>query len=74
MQRIISSVAKQIQELSAPSVTKHYKLEGTIGKGNFSIVKRATDRTTGKEVAVKVINTEKFKTKEKVHVSSVRQH
>jgi serine/threonine protein kinase len=66
MQSIFSSVTKQIQQLASPTVTKHYKLEGTIGKGNFSIVKRATDRETGQEVAVKVINLDKFKNNEKV--------
>ena len=67
MQSIFISVTKQIQQLASPTVTKYYKLEGTIGKGNFSIVKRATDRQTGQEVAVKVINLDKFKNNEKVH-------
>ena len=66
MQKILSSVTRQIQDLAISTVTKDYKLEGTIGKGNFSVVKRATDRKTGKEVAVKVISLDKFKTNEKV--------
>ncbi len=72
MQTIFSTVTKQIQQLASPTVTKHYKLEGTIGKGNFSVVKRATDRGTGKEVAVKVINLDKFKNNEKVFQSFPR--
>jgi serine/threonine protein kinase len=66
MQKIFSSVTRQIQDLAIPTVTKDYKLEGTIGKGNFSVVKRATDRKTGKEVAVKVISLDKFKSNDKV--------
>ena len=49
MQKILSSVTRQIQDLAISTVTKDYKLEGTIGKGNFSVVKRATDRKTGKK-------------------------
>jgi serine/threonine protein kinase len=67
MQSIISAVLKQIQALASPSVTKKYKLEGTIGKGNFSIVKRATDRDTGREVAIKVIGMDRLKSKDKVN-------
>jgi len=67
MQKIISSVTKQLQDLAAPSVTKYYKLEATLGSGNFSVVKRATDRQTGAEVAVKIINLEKLKNKQKVN-------
>jgi serine/threonine protein kinase len=66
MQSIVSAVSRQIQALASPSVTKYYKLEGTIGKGNFSIVKRATDRHTGEEVAIKVISQGTFKSKDKV--------
>jgi hypothetical protein len=66
MHTIFSLVAKQIQQLAAPTITTRYKLEGTIGRGKFSVVKRATDRGTGKEVAIKVINIEKFKNNEKV--------
>ena len=66
MQSIISAVSRQIQALASPSVTKYYKLEGTIGKGNFSLVKRATDRQTGQEVAIKVISLDNLKNKEKV--------
>ena len=66
MQKILSSVTRQIHELAIPSVTKDYKLESTIGKGNFSVVKRATDRKTGKEVAIKIISMDKFKTNDKV--------
>jgi serine/threonine protein kinase len=67
MQSIISAVSRQIQALASPSVTKYYKLEGTIGKGNFSLVKRATDRQTGQEVAIKVISLDSLKNKDKVY-------
>ena len=66
MQKIVSAVSNQIQQLANPTVTKRYKLEGTIGKGNFSQVKRATDRQTGQEVAVKVLSLATLKDKEKV--------
>ena len=66
MQKIVSAVSNQIQQFANPTVTKRYKLEGTIGKGNFSQVKRATDRQTGQEVAVKVLSLATLKDKEKV--------
>jgi serine/threonine protein kinase len=66
MQKIVSAVSSQIQQFANPTVTKRYKLEGTIGKGNFSQVKRATDRQTGQEVAVKVLSLATLKDKEKV--------
>lgn len=71
MQKIVSAVSNQIQQFANPTVTKRYKLEGTIGKGNFSQVKRATDRQTGQEVAVKVLSLATLKDKEKVGVHSV---
>mmetsp|Transcript_60453 Transcript_60453/g.161074 ORF Transcript_60453/g.161074 Transcript_60453/m.161074 type:complete len:89 (-) Transcript_60453:81-347(-) len=64
MQKIVSAVSSQIQQFANPTVTKRYKLEGTIGKGNFSQVKRATDRQTGQEVAVKVLSLAALKEKE----------
>ncbi len=66
MQSIINAVSRQIQALASPSVTKYYKLEGTIGKGNFSLVKRATDRRTGQEVAIKVISLGNIRNLDKV--------
>ncbi len=66
MQKIVSAVSNQIQQFANPTVTKRYKLEATIGKGNFSQVKRATDRQTGLEVAVKVLSLATLKDKEKV--------
>ena len=66
MQSIINAVSKQIQAFASPSVTKQYKLEGTIGKGNFSLVKRAKDRESGQEVAIKVISMDRLKNKDKV--------
>ena len=35
---------------------KKYELKSVLGKGNYSIVKLAVDRTTGREVAVKCID------------------
>lgn len=32
-----------------------YKLKNALGSGTYSVVKQATDRRTGEEVAVKVI-------------------
>jgi serine/threonine protein kinase len=72
MQKIVSAVSNQIQQFANPTVTKRYKLEGTIGKGNFSQVKRATDRQTGQEVAVKILSLATLKDKEKVLVNYIR--
>jgi calcium/calmodulin-dependent protein kinase I len=36
-------------------VTDVYKFEGDLGQGSFAIVKRASNRTTGQRVAIKII-------------------
>ena len=36
-------------------VTDVYKFEGDLGQGSFAIVKRASNRTTGQKVAIKII-------------------
>ena len=52
---ILANVSKQIEDLSNPILTGRYRLEGTIGKGHYSQVKRATDRLSGTEVAIKIL-------------------
>ena len=36
-------------------INQLYKLKGAIGSGTYSVVKLATDRKTGEDVAIKVI-------------------
>jgi serine/threonine-protein kinase 24/25/MST4 len=36
-------------------IRDHYKIEEELGRGSFAIVHRGVSRTTGEEVAIKVI-------------------
>jgi calcium/calmodulin-dependent protein kinase I len=42
--------------LNRDSIEKHYDLKGDVGSGAFSVVRKAVDKETGEEVAVKVID------------------
>ena len=47
---------KAARNLGARDINADYKFDdSTLGKGHFAIVKRAVNRTTGKECAVKII-------------------
>ena len=57
---MFSAFAEQIHELFAPTVTKDFQFEETVGAGTYSCVKRATERRTGKEVAIKIIKKARY--------------
>ena len=60
LNEMFSAFAEQIHELFAPTVTKDFQFEETVGAGTYSCVKRATERRTGKEVAIKIIKKARY--------------
>ncbi|ORX91130.1 Pkinase-domain-containing protein [Basidiobolus meristosporus CBS 931.73] len=69
-------IFKQVSpETNEPGLTisKKYLIGNTLGRGNFAEVKLATDRTTGKRYAVKIINKRRFLNKPKLSESLQRE-
>ncbi|XP_033100174.1 serine/threonine-protein kinase DCLK1-like [Anneissia japonica] len=54
-----------------PGLIEKYKIGRVIGDGNFAVVKECTDRSTGEEFALKIIDKKKCKGKEKMIESEV---
>ncbi|ORX99509.1 Pkinase-domain-containing protein [Basidiobolus meristosporus CBS 931.73] len=50
-----------------------YLIGGTLGQGNFAEVKLATERSTGKKFAVKIINKLRFRQKSKLNEALQRE-
>ena len=59
------------------NIKETYKIEATLGKGNFATVKKAKNRATGERFAVKVLSkkkmTEEDKAAMKVEIEILRQ-
>jgi len=59
------------------NIKEIYKIEATLGKGNFATVKKAKNRTTGERFAVKVLSkkkmTEEDKAAMKVEIEILKQ-
>lgn len=51
---------------SKNKITDHYKFEGELGQGSFAIVKRATHKTYGTKVAIKVIKKQELNDEDKI--------
>lgn len=52
----VMSWVQKLKEASAMTIDTLYEMKEVIGQGTFAKVKRATERATGKEFAVKIIN------------------
>ncbi|KAK9695576.1 serine/threonine protein kinase [Basidiobolus ranarum] len=69
---IFKQVTHETNELGL-TINKKYLIGNTLGRGNFAEVKLATDRTTGKRYAVKIINKRRFLNKPKLTESLQRE-
>lgn len=49
---------QKLQEASKLTIDSLYEMKETLGQGTFAKVKRGTERTTGKDFAIKIINKE----------------
>ncbi|XP_071951404.1 serine/threonine-protein kinase DCLK1-like [Antedon mediterranea] len=58
-------------ENTPPGLLEKYRIGRIIGDGNFAVVKECTDRSTGEEFALKIIDKKKCKGKEKMIESEV---
>jgi len=47
-------------------ITEYYKLEGDLGQGSFATVKRATNKTSGEKVAIKIISKQQLSEDDKL--------
>uniref|UniRef100_A0A8C9ZKV0 Serine/threonine-protein kinase DCLK2 n=1 Tax=Sander lucioperca TaxID=283035 RepID=A0A8C9ZKV0_SANLU len=53
------------------SIAERYKVGRTLGDGNFAVVRECVERSTGREYALKIINTDKCRGKEHMIQSEV---
>jgi calcium/calmodulin-dependent protein kinase I len=49
---------EKLKEASVLTIDTLYEMKETLGKGTFAIVRRGTERKTGKDFAIKIINKE----------------
>jgi len=50
------------------NIKEFYKIEQTLGKGNFATVKRCKNRATGERFAVKVMSKKKMTEEDKASI------
>jgi len=63
---VLKKIGSYFPKHKKSDVEKHYKIGKTLGTGNFSVVKRAVNRETNAEFAIKIIDKKMVEGKEEM--------